>query len=108
APHHFLIEHTAVSYVPSLAVLRETTRLARARIESPPAHELFALGNPAGQPPLPDSERQVREIAALYRPDQSRILIGAAASQITLRAEAGSYRVLHIASHAVLDDANPM
>jgi CHAT domain-containing protein len=105
---HFLIEQTAVSYAPSLAVLRETMRLARDRRATPAVRELLALGNPAGQEPLPEAERQVREIEKLYGPEQSRILTGEAASQSRLKAEAGNYRVLHLASHAVLDGANPM
>jgi CHAT domain-containing protein/Flp pilus assembly protein TadD len=108
SPGHFLIEQTTISYAPSLSVLRETMRLARDRRTSPAGRELLALGNPAGQEPLPEAERQVREIEKLYGPEKSRILTGEAASQSRLKAEAGNYRVLHLASHAVLDGANPM
>jgi CHAT domain-containing protein len=107
-PRHFLIEQMVVSYAPSMAVLRETLRLARDRRAAPPTHELLALGNPAGQEPLPEAERQVREIEKLYGPQHSRVLIGEAASQGRLKADAANYRVLHLASHAVLDGVNPM
>lgn len=104
----FLIERMNVSYAPSLAVLRETLRLARSRRAEPAKRELLALGNPAGQPPLPDAERQVREIEKLYGAGRSRVLVGAEATQARLRSDAGDYRVLHLASHAVLDPVNPM
>jgi CHAT domain-containing protein len=108
APRRFLIEQVAVSYSPSLAVLRETMRLARKRRATPVTGELLALGNPAGRDPLPEAERQVRELEKLYGPQQSRVLIGDAASEGRFKSEAGNYRVLHLASHAVLDGVNPM
>ena len=108
APKRFVIEDTAISYAPSLAVLGETVRMARSRSLAPAARELLALGDPAGPDRLPEAERQVREIEKLYGAPQSRILIGEAASEGALKAEAGQYRVLHLASHATLDDVNPM
>jgi CHAT domain-containing protein len=48
APRRFLIEQMAVSYCPSLAVLRESMGLARERKAAPVIGELLALGNPAG------------------------------------------------------------
>ncbi len=107
-PGHFFIEQTAVSYAPSMAVLKETIRMAQDRRATPAGRELLALGNPSGQDPLADSERQVREIEKLYGSRNSRILIGEAATQGRLKDEAANYRVLHLAAHAVLDDLNPM
>ena len=108
APRRFLVEQLAVSYCPSLSVLRESMRLARERRAAPAARELLALGNPAGQTPLPEAERQLRELEKLYGPEKSRILSGEAASESRFQSEAGNYRVLHLASHAVLDGVNPM
>ena len=107
-PDHFLIEDVSVSYAPSIAVLRETLRIARARMASPAARELLALGNSGGDDPLPEAERQVREIQKLYGAERSLVLTGEAASEDRVKVEAPSYRVLHLASHAVLDDLNPM
>jgi CHAT domain-containing protein/Tfp pilus assembly protein PilF len=106
APKRFLIEETAVSYVPSLAVLAETVRMARTRSATPATRELLALGNP-GAAGLPEAEHQVREIEKLYG-GQSKILTGESATEGALKQEAGQYRVLHLASHAILDDVNPM
>jgi CHAT domain-containing protein/Tfp pilus assembly protein PilF len=105
---HFLIEDAAISYVPSLAVLRETARMSRERRSAPAPRELLAVGDPAGHERIPEAARQVREIERLYGAQSSRVLTGEEATEASLKAEAGKYRVLHLASHAILDDANPM
>ncbi|HXD32561.1 MAG TPA: CHAT domain-containing protein [Pyrinomonadaceae bacterium] len=85
---------------------------------------LLALGNPklSGETiakvhivrrdeplsPLPDAEKEVNFLGRLYGPDNSRVLIGEQAQEATVKAEAGKYEVLHFASHAVLDDRNPL
>ena len=107
-PKHFVVEKLAVSYAPSLAVLRQTLKLDAARATGANPHQLLALGNPAGQPQVPEAERQVREIEKLYGAQQSRVLIGEDASLARLKAESPNYRVLHLASHAILDSTNPM
>ncbi|HET9793761.1 MAG TPA: CHAT domain-containing protein [Thermoanaerobaculia bacterium] len=105
----FVIEERALSYAPSLAVLRETERIARSRAASGGERELLALGNPkTDAPPLPEAERQVREIGTLYGAGQSEILVGENASENRFVEEAPAFRVLHLATHAVLDDGNPM
>jgi CHAT domain-containing protein len=107
---HYVIESSAVSYTPSLGVLQQTLRRSRGRSAPQRGRELLALGNPAvsGAEALPAAERQVVEIAKLYGEKRSRIATGSAASEHLFRSEAGRYRVLHLAAHAVLDDANPM
>ena len=107
-PRRFLIEDSAVSYAPSLAVLRETARMARARRLAPPPRELLAIGDPAGHDRIPEAKRQLQEIERLYGAKSSRILTGDEATEAILKSEAGKYRVLQVASHAILDDANPM
>jgi len=105
----FVVEDAAVSYSPSLAVLREAERRARARGSAPAPRGLLAFGNPkTSLPPLPEAERQVREIAELYGAGQSEIVVGEDATEHRFLKEAADFRVLHLASHAVLDDGNPM
>jgi CHAT domain-containing protein/Tfp pilus assembly protein PilF len=86
--------------------------------------ELLALGNPklSGETitkvqiirrdeplsPLPDAEKEVNFLGRLYGPGNSRVLIGEQAQEETVKAEAGKYEVLHFATHAVLDDRNPL
>jgi CHAT domain-containing protein len=95
----FLIEDSAVSYAPSLSVLRDMR--ARPRTHDRPRGTLLAIGS-AGL------ESQVRGIARGYDPRTSVVRVGADARESWLKAEAPHYRILHLASHGVLDDASPL
>jgi CHAT domain-containing protein len=128
APDRYLVEDYAVSYAPSLTVLREMAALRRRRQASGrgASPELLALGNPslggenpAGTPalaatrggrlePLPEAEREVETLRGLYGAARSRIYSGAGATEEQVKSEAPRYSVLHLATHGVLDDANPM
>jgi CHAT domain-containing protein/uncharacterized protein HemY len=125
----YLLEQYAVFYAPSLSVLREMSRRRDARTSAPRGGKpiggtsLFALGNPvlsgaivarAGatrdEPltQLPSAEREVNALGKLYGRERSRVLIGPQAREAAVKTEAGGYRVLHFATHALLDDRNPM
>lgn len=107
SPKHFLIEYAPISYSPSLTVLEETLNASQGEKNRPP--ELLALGNPANSAEkLPEAERQVRELQKLYGENRSHVLTGSSATEEAFKAEAGKYGVVHIASHAILDDASPM
>jgi CHAT domain-containing protein len=108
APQRFWIEDKTIAYVPSMEVLRETRRLARLQKSGPAQGALLALGDPSGQPPLPEAGRQVRQIEKLYRGEPTLVLTGDDATENRFRAEAGKYRVVHLAVHAILDDQSPM
>lgn len=58
--------------------------------------------------PLPDAEKEVERIGQVYGPERSKVLIRGGAREDVLKAEAGRYRVIHFAAHAILDDNNPM
>jgi CHAT domain-containing protein len=123
----YLIERSAVTYAPSLTVLREMTlrRESRERAPRRPA-TLLAFGNPLlgdaaadgargvlmhggnALSSLPEAERQVLALAALYGPRRSRVYTRAQAREERVKREAGSYSVLHLATHGTLDDASPM
>jgi CHAT domain-containing protein len=123
---HYLLEDYAVSYTPSLTVLRELERRKQERAPDPPetVPTLLAFGNPAtgranvkqakafrasrGFAAIPEAERLVKALAELYGPLNSRIYTGAQAREERLKAEAGKYRILHLAAHSVLNDASPM
>lgn len=86
--------------------------------------QLYAIGNPAinGEVPgraqpvrnrpfvsLPETEKEVEAIGTeVYGPKVSSIKIGAAAREDTVKAEMGQYRVIHFATHGVLDDRSPL
>jgi CHAT domain-containing protein/Tfp pilus assembly protein PilF len=100
------------SYQTSSRLLAQTT------------HQLYAIGNPAfggeavarvltlrNSPfvPLPETEREVHTLATeVYGPQLSAVRIGAAAREDAVKAEMGKYRVLHFATHGVLDNSNPL
>ena len=123
AAGHFLVEDYAISYAPSLTVLREILAKQRRRTDAG-LSTLLAVGNPSlGQQtierahlvlmnealePLPEAERQVKSLGQLYGPARSRIYVGAEAREDRVKAEAGSYRILQLATHGVLNNANPM
>lgn len=128
----YLIERHAVSYAPSLTVLREVEAAARARERG--GASLLAFGNPAsgfevkggleakgtngtavgaatmGAPyaPLPEAERQVKALARLYGPARSKVYLGGEASEERVKREAGDFGVLQFATHAELNDSNPL
>ena len=58
--------------------------------------------------PLPESETEVKALERVYGAARSRIYVGAQAREDMVKAEMGRYRVLHFATHGVLDDRNPM
>jgi CHAT domain-containing protein/Tfp pilus assembly protein PilF len=124
----FVIEKSAVSYVPSLTVLREMKaqrgeRQPGRRAETA-GYPLLALGNPAiGKEtieraslalrdekldPLPEAENEVKAIGQLYGGARSKVYIGAEAREDRLKAEAAQARVLHFATHGILNNASPM
>jgi CHAT domain-containing protein len=122
ASGRYLIQDRAVSYAPSLTVLRDMR--ATGRDAAPRTGTLLALGNPElgggtrrrrpsvlmGETlePLPEAEAQVREIARLYDPGSTAVRVGGEARESWLKQEASRYRVLHLATHGLLDDASPL
>jgi len=126
AANRFLIEDHAVSYAPSLTVLREMKRARRKNPRGAPtsAATLLAFGNPTlGKPtmervksvlmdgelnPLPEAEKQVQALGRLYGATNSRVYTGAQAREERVKAEAGNYKILQLVTHGILNDASPM
>lgn len=118
---HYLIEDYAISYAPSLSVLREMSDGKRADGVS---QTLIAFGNPTmpseivanikttyrGETldPLPDAEVEVGALKNIWGPSSSRVLVGAKASKNVFRSEASKYNIIHLATHGILDDTSPM
>jgi CHAT domain-containing protein len=107
----------AVSYAPSLTVVREIRR--RPAAPGPPT--LLAMGKSdfgaAGRSaprsmselgPLPEAERQVQRIQSLYGPSRASAYLGAEAREDRFKAEAPRHRILHLATHGVLDETSPL
>ncbi|MFL6273814.1 MAG: CHAT domain-containing protein [Blastocatellia bacterium] len=116
----YLIERQAVAYAPSLTALSEMRRQHKRRAQTS-APTLLAIGNPAfsghagqattlGGPlaALPETEAQVKTLSQIYGVANSRVYTGREASEARVKAEAAKYRVLHLATHGILDNDSPM
>jgi CHAT domain-containing protein/tetratricopeptide (TPR) repeat protein len=120
----YVIETGAVSYAPSLTVLREMKAQRNKHGVNEASLTLLALGNPAiGQDtleratlslrgakldPLPTAEQEVKSLGQLYGAAHSKIYIGPEAREDRVKTEAGQAGVLHFAMHGILNDAEPM
>jgi CHAT domain-containing protein len=120
----YLVERNTLSYAPSvssLAYLRQASRTLPAvasvlAVGSPvtaaslPAAEERALAAEwAGRlKPLPHSRRELRGIADTFEP-ASRLLEGPAATEEAVQeaSRATGLRILHFATHALIDEAQP-
>lgn len=118
----FLLEEHALSYTPSLTVYREMKRLRKAS----PVEErtLLAFGNPTlGKEsaqqlkliyrdeklvPLPEAEKEVQALEKLYGSDKSQVYVREQAREDRLKQEAGSFGILHLATHGILNDMTPL
>jgi CHAT domain-containing protein len=58
--------------------------------------------------PLPEAENEVKALGQLYGSARSRVYIGAEAREDLLKAEAAQARILHFATHGILNNASPM
>jgi CHAT domain-containing protein len=121
--NHYVLERSAVSYAPSLTVLREMAKAQRHGAEDSKT-SLLAFGNPSlgketAAPatialreekldPLPEAEAEVKGLGRLYGAAHSKIYVGAEAREDRAKTEAGEFRVLHFATHGVLNNAAPM
>ncbi len=130
----YLLELYALYYAPSLQVLGEMKKRAtnlhsssvskaslRGGGSSP---ELYAIGNPmingevlartrtVRNTPfvsLPEAEKEVQIIGTeVYGLKSSIVHIGVAAREDMVKAEVGDYKVVHFATHGVLNDHNPL
>jgi CHAT domain-containing protein len=118
----FAVERQAMFYAPSLGVLREMSRPAHGAAGTPAT--FFGVGDPqvdgqtashiqslargADLRPLPAAAQEVEAIGRLYGPRRSAVVTGPAAQEERVKRDAGAYRVLHFATHGVIDDRNPM
>ncbi|MGH9882256.1 MAG: CHAT domain-containing protein, partial [Pyrinomonadaceae bacterium] len=125
APDRYLIEDYGLSYAPSLTVLREMSKLRKRKAgDRTSSTTLLAMGNPALASetvdslklvhrdeklgPLPHAELEVKTLGELYGVRQSKVYVGQEAREDRIKAEAGKFRVLHLATHGILNDVSPM
>jgi CHAT domain-containing protein len=98
-----------------LSVLREMSK-ERTGIEKSTA-SLIAFGNPViGKDeqrneelcPLPEAETEVVTVAKTFGSAGSKVLIGREASERTFRALAPTYSTIHLATHGIIDNRQPL
>jgi CHAT domain-containing protein len=122
--NRYLIERSSIAYAPSLTVLREMKAQRSQRQSGTSPYVLLALGNPAlGREtferatlalrdgkldPLPEAEAEVKALGQLYGAARSKVYVGAEAREDRAKTEAGQMRVLHFATHGVLNNAAPL
>lgn len=137
-PGHYLLEDYALFCAPSLTVLGEMTKLRELRslpgnasakevmpgtIAAGNETKLLAVGNPflgrTGQMiartrrddillPLPEAETEARTVAQVYGKGSSQVFLGAEAREDRIKQEMTRCRILHFATHAILDNTSPM
>lgn len=106
----YLLHTYAIRYSPSASMLHDAVTHA------PPDQALLALGNPLFPavtdtartpllPPLPGTQQETLRARA-HLPGQ--VLTEANATEAAWRAAAPNHRILHLATHALLDDHQPM
>ena len=103
-----LLETHALSYAPSLSVLRELREKPAA--PGSPHVDVLAVANPtvAGVSPMPDAAREASAIAALYGQGRGALLSGDRASAALFRENAEGANVIHIAAHAETETNHPL
>ncbi|MCK4547218.1 MAG: tetratricopeptide repeat protein [Candidatus Eisenbacteria sp.] len=113
-PWQFLIEHFEVCNAVSASLWRYLTTLARGPTRA--TRELIAFGDPnleyeaAGRhwARLAYSGSEIRELDRILSPRRTRILRAEEASEDHVKEEAaGSYEVLHFATHACASNVDP-
>lgn len=123
--NRFLLEDCAISYAPSLTVLREMIKLRRNRNRNARTPvSLLAMANPAlgsmamdrvkltpgddrlGS--LSEAENEVKALAQLYGTANSRVYVGAEAREDRFKEEAPKATILHLATHGILNNGNPL
>ena len=130
----WLIKEYNIAYIPSVSSLRELLDRSRSGRPWKPRKDILAIGDPdygangidgpanaasaSGQNASPAYESQfqrlkfsgqeVREIAGLFKHQRSEILLRDQATEERFKREnLSDYRILHFATHAVIDDKKP-
>jgi CHAT domain-containing protein len=119
----FLLEDYAVHYTPSLSVLSQMMKQTQENSRSAPP-SLLAFANPstgdetiaqlrearrAGRfEPLPYAETEVKAMAQIFGPEQSKVFIGSQADEKTFMSLASGYGAIHFSTHSALDNRHPL
>jgi CHAT domain-containing protein len=110
----YALDGKAVRYGPSATTLAVLAREGRRKPQSPERLDLLAVGDPAfgseAKPAaLPWTRKEVEAIGALFPSGRATLLLGADAREktITARGFLGRYRILHFATHGLVNERRP-
>jgi CHAT domain-containing protein len=117
----YLLQNHILSYVPSITVYREMKMMKK---EKKTELSLLAFGNPLVQRgteerlnyvvrsdrlnPLPETEKEVRSLQELYGQSDSHVYVQGEAQEERLKEEARNSKILHLATHGILNPAAPL
>jgi CHAT domain-containing protein len=111
ASRRYLIEEKPIFFAPSLSVLIEMRRRPSNLRKD---FSLLALANPtlpksasSTLSPLPEAETEVKELNRL-NPGPNKVAIGDSATESLLKTESERFNILHLATHGVLNNNNPL
>jgi CHAT domain-containing protein/Flp pilus assembly protein TadD len=96
------VRATPIAPVPALLAMGNPSLTSSLLAREKSTDRSLSLGD------LPAAEREVKDLGEIYGIRRSKILIGSAAREETVKAEAGRYPILHFATHGLLDDENPL
>ncbi len=99
----YLIANNAIAVWPSASVGGQLWSRPQSKVST-----LMAFGNPATPEnvPLPGAEREVNQVAELFR--QKQIYVQKDATKVTFKQQANQSAVLHVAAHAEVDEVDPL
>ena len=99
----YLISRASIAIWPSASVGGQLWTRPATKVSA-----LLAFGNPATAEnvPLPGAEREVKEVAELFK--QKQIYVQRDATKLTFKQHANESAVLHVAAHAEVDDIDPL
>lgn len=120
AKGRFLLQDYAVSLTPSLSVFAETAKLRKRNSQTGPG--LLAIGNPINEPDSAMAETgllggnqssahleaQFNALRKLYPAKSAGLYSGKDALESRFKTEAPKHRILHLATHGLLENAGPM
>jgi CHAT domain-containing protein len=112
ASKRFVVENFLVVVAPSSTVHIAAEHEKFRPVGSSPPSSVLAVGNPlidrkswAALPLLRSSDREATGVGEMYQ--ESRVLVGAAATTERFLAEAPKYQIIHLAAHGLPNAADP-
>lgn len=99
----YLVARASMAVWPSASVGGQLWARPQTKISA-----LMAFGNPATTEnvPLPGAEREVNQVADLFK--QKQIYVQRDATKLTFKQHANESAVLHVAAHAEVDEIDPL